>query len=135
MGRTEYKNQYRAANYDRIELAVPKGEKEKIQAAAAGLGMSVNEYLFALVCEDMAAGNSKLGEKKQGFNDNQKRMLEKWQVARKYYDMIEDMSYSKEDGYYIYLKAGYINDVTGTRTIHCDNPSEVRQIINKSHKK
>lgn len=80
MDRTEYKNKHRAANYDRMELVMPKGEKERIQAAAAGLGMSANEYLYALLCEDLATGESKLGKKKQGFNEEQQRMLEKWQV-------------------------------------------------------
>lgn len=45
-------------------------------------------------------------------------MLEKWQVPRKYYDMIEDLSHTKEEGYFIYLKPGYVNDVTGSRNIH-----------------
>ena len=40
----------------------------------------------------------------------QRRMLEKWQVPKKYYDMIEDMFYSKEEGYFIYLKDGFTND-------------------------
>lgn len=46
-------------------------------------------------------------------------MLEKWQVPRKYYEMIEDLSYIKDGGYFIYLKKGYVNDVTGSRNIHC----------------
>ncbi len=46
-------------------------------------------------------------------------MLEKWQVPRKYYEMIEDLSYTKDEGYFIYLKKGYVNDVTGSRNIHC----------------
>lgn len=56
-------------------------------------------------------------------------MLEKQQVPRKYYEMIEDMSYSKEEGYFIYLKERFINDVTGRRSIHREKISEVRRII------
>ena len=67
------------------------------------LGMSVNEYLYALVCDDLAAGESRLGKKKQGFSEKQKRMMEKWQIPRKYYEMIQDLSYTKEEGYFIYL--------------------------------
>lgn len=67
--------------------------------------------------------------------DEQRRMLEKWQVPKKYYDMIEDISYSKEEGYFIYLKDGFINDVTGSRSIHCEKTSEVRRVIGKTHKK
>lgn len=135
MNRTEYKNEYYKEHYDRINLALPKGEKEKIKNAAKGLGMSINEYLYALVCDDLATGESKFGKKKQGFNTEQQGMLEKWQVPKKYYDMIEDISYSKEDGYFIYLKKGYVNDVTGCRSIHCEKISEVRSFIARSHKK
>lgn len=135
MDRTAYKNQHCREHYDRIPLTVPKGEKERIKAAASALGMAVNEYLYALVCDDLATGESRLGKKKQGFNEEQRRMLEKWQVPRKYYEMIEDLSYTKEEGYFIYLKKGYINDVTGSRNIHCEKTAEVRRIIGKTHKK
>lgn len=135
MNRTGYKNNHAKEHYDRINFTFPKGEKTKIEAAAASLGMSVNAYLFALVCDDLASGESKFGKKKQGFGEEQRRMLEKWQVPRKYYEMIEDMSYSKEEGYFIYLKEGFINDMTGSRSIHCEKTSEVRRIIGKTHKK
>lgn len=135
MNRTEYKNQFYKDHYDRINLAIPKGERERIRKTAEALGMSVNEYIYALICEDTAAGQSRLGKKKQGFNEEQREMLEKWQVPKKYHDMIEDMSYTKEDGYFIYLKEGYINDITGSRSIHCEKTAEVRQVIVKTHKK
>ena len=135
VNRTEYKNQHAKEHYDRINFKIPIGEKERIRAAASAIGMSVNEYLYALICDDLASGESKFGKKKQGFNEEQRRMLEKWQVPKKYYDMIEDMSYSKEEGYFIYLKDGFTNDVTGSRSIHCEKTSEVRRIIGKTHKK
>lgn len=135
MNRTGYKNNHAKEHYDRINFTFPKGEKSKIEAAAASLEMSVNAYLFALVCDDLASGKSKFGEKKQGFGEEQRRMLEKWQVPKKYYEMIEDMSYTKEEGYFIYLKEGFINDVTGSRSIHCEKTSEVRRVIGKTHKK
>ena len=135
MNRTEYKNQFYKDHYDRINLAIPKGERERIRKTAEGLGMAVNEYIYALICEDTATGQSRLGQKKQGFNEEQRIMLEKWQVPKKYYDMIEDMSYTKEEGYFIYLKDGYINDITGSRSIHCEKTAEVRRIIVKTHKK
>lgn len=135
MDRTAYKNQHCREHYDRIPLTIPKGEKERVKAVASALGMAVNEYLYALICDDLATGESRLGKKKQGFNEEQRRMLEKWQVPRKYYDMIEDLSYTKEEGYFIYLKKGYINDVTGSRNIHCEKTSEVRRIIGKTHKR
>lgn len=133
--RTAYKNQHRKDHYDTILFAFPKGEKGRIKTAASSLGMSVNEYLYALICDDLAYGESKFGKKKQGFNEEQRRMLEKWQVPQKYYEMIEDLSYTKGDGYFIYLKEGYVNDITGNRNIHCEKTSEVRRIIGKTHKK
>lgn len=48
--------------------------------------------------------------------------------------MIEVASYSKDDGYFVRLKDGYINDTTGTRIIHVNKLSEMRLTINKSHK-
>ncbi len=95
VNRTEYKNQHAKEHYNRINFTLPIGEKERIRHAASGLGMSVNEYLYALVCDDLASGESKFGKKKQGFNEEQCRMLEKWQVPQKCHEMIEDLSYTK----------------------------------------
>ena len=135
MDRTAYKNRHIKERYDRINLVIPKGEKDRIKKICSEIGASVNEYLYMLVCNDLADGTSRMAEKKQGFNAKQERMLEKWQVPRKYYEMIEDLSYTKDEGYFIYLKKGYINDVTGSRNIHCMKTSEVRRIIGKTHKR
>ena len=135
MDRTAYKNRHIKERYDRINLVIPKGEKDRIKKICSEIGASVNEYLYMLVCNDLADGTSRMAEKKQGFNAKQERMLEKWQVPRKYYEMIEDLSYTKDEGYFIYLKKGYINDVTGSRNIHCMKTSEVRWIIGKTHKR
>ena len=48
--------------------------------------------------DDLASGEGRFGKKKQGFHEEQRRMLEKWQVPRKYHDMIEDLSYTKDEG-------------------------------------
>lgn len=135
MTRTAYKNQHIKEHYDRINFVIPKGEKDRIKKISSEMGASVNEYLYMLVCNDLADGTSRMAEKKQGFNAEQQRMLEKWQVPRKYYEMIEDLSYTKDEGYFIYLKKGYVNDVTGSRNIHCAKTSEVRRIIGKTHKR
>ena len=135
MTRTSYKNQHIKEHYDRINFVIPKGEKDRIKKICSEIGgASVNEYLYMLVCNDLADGTSRMSEKKQGFNAEQERILEKWQVPRKYYEMIEDLSYTKDEGYFIYLKKGYVNDVTGSRNIHCMKTSEVRRIIGKTHK-
>lgn len=133
--RTAYKNRHIKEHYDRINFVIPKGEKDRIKKICSEIGASVNEYLYMLVCNDLADGTSRIAEKKQDFNAEQERMLEKWQVPRKYYEMIEDLSYTKDEGYFIYLKKGYVNDVTGSRNIHCMKTSEVRRIIGKTHKK
>lgn len=135
VSRTAYKNRYIKEHYDRINFAIPKGEKDKIKATAARMGVSINEYLFMLVCADIVTGQSRMVERKQGFSEKQKAMLDKWQVARKYHEMIEDVSYSKEEGYFIYLKDGYINDVTNNRSIYCEKIAELRRIIVYTHKK
>ncbi len=135
MDRTAYKNQHIRDHYDRINLTIPKGEKDRIRAAASNMQISVNEYLYMLVCEDLSGGESKLSKKKQGFSEEDQKILDKWQIASKYRDMIQDFHASKEDGYFIYLKEGFINDVTGSRSIHADKMQEIRRIITKTHRK
>ncbi len=65
-------------------------------------------------------------------------MLDKWQVAAKYREMIESMHVEEINGmnkhYTIILKEGYINDATGSRNIYADRKQDIRWIITKSHK-
>ena len=42
-------HKYVKNNYDRLELSVPKGEKELIQQAAKLAGQSVNAYVYEAV--------------------------------------------------------------------------------------
>jgi len=51
MNRTEYMNQHAKEHYDRINFKISIGEKERIKEAVSAIGMSVNEYLYALVCD------------------------------------------------------------------------------------
>lgn len=51
--RAKWQNDYISRTYDRINLTVYKGQKEKIQARAASLGESVNGYINRLIAEDM----------------------------------------------------------------------------------
>ncbi len=39
------------------------------------MGASVNEYLYMLVCNDLADGTSRMAEKKQGVNAEQEENL------------------------------------------------------------
>ena len=46
-------NKYMAANYDRVNLTLPKGQKEVVQAHAAALGESVNGFIGRAISEAM----------------------------------------------------------------------------------
>jgi len=103
MSRSEYLNQYTKDHYDRINLAIPKGYKERIKAKADELGVGLSEYIFTLICNDLEGVSKEIKEQKQGFSDEDKALLDKWQVRPLYYDMIANVSLSKGD-YYIQLK-------------------------------
>lgn len=40
-----YQNEFNRQKYDRINLTMPKGKKERVRVAAAAAGQSVNEYI------------------------------------------------------------------------------------------
>lgn len=44
---------YNAKTYDRIEIVVPKGDKDKIKEAAKQKGESVNAFINAAIQERM----------------------------------------------------------------------------------
>lgn len=48
---TAAKNKYRDSNYDRAELAMPKGMKAAVKEIAAQHGQSFNEYVCEAVKE------------------------------------------------------------------------------------
>lgn len=50
--KAEWQNNYIARTYDRINLLVPKGEKEEIKARADKSGESVNAYINRLLDQD-----------------------------------------------------------------------------------
>lgn len=51
-------NKYMSANYDRINLTVPKGKKEEIGTAAKKAGQSVNAYINQAINERMEKDSS-----------------------------------------------------------------------------
>jgi uncharacterized protein YrrD len=126
-------NNYQKEHYDRINIVLPKGMKDKIKEASESMNASIGEYLMLLISEDISTGTSKLAEKKKGFTQEQEVLLQKLQVPKKYYEMIEDLSFDKDEGYFIHLKKGFINDITGNRNIICQTTKEVRTLIVKSH--
>lgn len=54
------KNKWNRANYDRIELIVPKGKKEEIKAHAGARGESVNGFINRAIDEAMEIDNEKV---------------------------------------------------------------------------
>ena len=58
------KNQWNNKAYDRINLTVSKGVKEKIAAHAASRNMSVNAYINSLISADMDCSEPTTGELK-----------------------------------------------------------------------
>ena len=49
----QYINKYIKEKYDRINLTMKAGKKEKIKRAASKRGMSVNEYINCLIDNDL----------------------------------------------------------------------------------
>lgn len=51
--KAKWQNDYIAKTYDRINLTVPKGEKDKIKAYAESKGESVNGFIYRSIQEAM----------------------------------------------------------------------------------
>lgn len=49
----KYNNEFNKRAYDRINLTIPKGQKEAIQAAAQAANESVNAYIYAAIVQRM----------------------------------------------------------------------------------
>lgn len=49
----QYINKYIKEKYDRINLTMKAGKKEKIKSATSKRGMSVNEYINCLIDNDL----------------------------------------------------------------------------------
>lgn len=52
-------NKYMSENYDRVNLTLPKGQKETIKAHAAARGESVNGFIGRAIAEAMERDSSK----------------------------------------------------------------------------
>lgn len=65
-------NKYMAANYDKINLTVPKGKKSIVQAHAAARGESVNGFIKRAISETMERdGNAPAGAPDDSMGDNE----------------------------------------------------------------
>ena len=47
--RIDANNRYNAKAYDRINIAIPKGQKETVQKAADREGLSINGYIITAI--------------------------------------------------------------------------------------
>lgn len=57
--KAKWQNDYIARTYDRINLTVPKGEREAIQAHAASMGESANAFIGRAIREAMERDKEK----------------------------------------------------------------------------
>ena len=57
-----YNNEYIKQTYDRINLTVPKGQKEAIQAHATALGESVNGFINRVISEAIERESAEMNE-------------------------------------------------------------------------
>lgn len=62
---TRAKNKYNSANYDSLRIVVPKGQKQAVEAHAAGKGKSVNGLVNDLLREDMGLSEAQWKGKPQ----------------------------------------------------------------------
>lgn len=52
-GKTDYKNQWQKENLDRVNLTMPKGEKDIIKQHATEQGESVNAFIIRAIKNQM----------------------------------------------------------------------------------
>ena len=60
--RKEGNRKWDAANLDRVSIAMPKGKKDDIKAAAAAAGESMNQYIIAAVDQRIERDKREAGE-------------------------------------------------------------------------
>lgn len=56
--RKENNKKWDAANLDRVSIAIPKGRRDVIKAAAAAAGESMNQYIITAVDDRMERDKS-----------------------------------------------------------------------------
>lgn len=54
-----------AANLDRVSIAMPKGKKDKIRAAAAAHNESMNQYIIGAIDERMQRDDTPASDKER----------------------------------------------------------------------
>lgn len=59
--KAKWQNDYIARTYDRVNLTVPKGQKDKIKAHAESMGESVNSFIGRAIENQMERDTQKDG--------------------------------------------------------------------------
>ena len=99
MSRTEYKNDYKKVKYDRLELTLPNGWKDRLKEISSIMGISLNEYVCRLIKQDI-------------YNDHKPEdmvtMLNRWEVKGKYHPMIEEISIVSFTFYPIFIVSPFL---------------------------
>ena len=114
----------RITKYDRVELALPLGYKDRLKEVSSVMGISINDYVTRLIRADID---------KEHKSDDLVTMLKRWEVKPKYHPMIQNALYIPTTGYYIKLKEGFINDHDSTDEILCSTTKELRHIMQYTH--
>lgn len=64
--RIQANNRYNAKTYDRVNIAIPKGQKDVIKAHAEAMGESVNGFIGRAIIFTMEADNAAVGHSNRG---------------------------------------------------------------------
>lgn len=67
--RIQANNRYAAKAYDRINIVVPKGMKQAIEARAKGKGQTVNGFINSLIRADMGLSEDKWKRDKERLEE------------------------------------------------------------------
>lgn len=79
---TAAKNKYRDSNYDRMELAVPKGMKARIKEIAKEQGYSQNNYVVEAVKEKYQRDTGKKLDWKENKEDAPQPLEDQKEIVR-----------------------------------------------------
>lgn len=66
----KYVNWYTSVNYDRLNIFLPKGSREKLKQEAKRKGQSLNEFIKNLIPEHLIAEREFIGKREKNNDDS-----------------------------------------------------------------